>query len=136
MRRFLFIFLVGCGLWMSGPGHAQDPEAEVRRLIAAAKGLDTAWPWQGPIPEVYIVAKRGKSAAPYLVKHLQYGPDTPFFGWDLHVEQQIELALCIIFDTLPVSGETVYGIRSFADTNRTIRGFWEARVQRYLGTGK
>jgi len=136
MRRFLFLFLAGFGLLLSGPGHAQGAAAEVQRLIAAAEALNTAWPWQAPIPEAYEVAKLGKSAAPILVKHLQYGPDTPFFGWDLHVEQQIELALCIIFDTLPVSGETVYGIRSYEDRNRMIKAFWEARVQKYLGTGK
>ena len=135
--RYTFVcWLAALGILLPGPVHPQGLEADVQHLLDHARELDTAWPWKGPIPEVRDVAKHGKSAAPILVKQLRYGPHQEFFGWDLHVEQQVELALCMIFGYQPVSGETVYGIRSSDEKNGMIKGFWQERVRRFLTTGE
>jgi hypothetical protein len=46
-------------------------------------------------------------------------------GWDFHVEQQLELALCEIYKVLPESGKSIYGIRSLDQENESIKEFWQ-----------
>jgi hypothetical protein len=105
IRCALLAGLIALRVFDPGPACSQDPDAAVQRLLGAASALDTAWPWQGPISEVYNVARYGKPVAPVLVEHLRYGPDADVSGWDLHVEQQVELTLCVIFGEDPVSGK-------------------------------
>jgi hypothetical protein len=115
---------------------SHDLELAVRRLVEAAETLDIAWPWRGAVPEVPEVAKYGKSAAPLLVRQLEYGPETEAGAWNLHVEQQVALALCAVFGLEPVSGRTVYGVRSLDKEDRKVRRFWRMRVHHYLETGE
>lgn len=114
---------------------AQDIEGDVRRLVEAARALDTAWPWQPAIPEVEAVARHGAAAGPALVRELRYGPGTGPGDWDLHVEQQVALALCRIYGEAPVSGETVWGVRAADERNRRVRAFWRGRVARPPAAG-
>jgi len=105
-------------------------EADVARLVAAAKRLNTAWPWQSEIPEVTLVARHGVTVAPALVAELRYNSEEQWGseGWNLHVEQQVELVLCKIFGVAPESGRTVFGIRSPEAQNRKVQGYWRAKV--------
>jgi hypothetical protein len=117
-----------------GQGDARTQNDQIQqnisRLIQAASKLQTSWPWQGAIPEVDRVARYGKRAGPFLVGHLQFTKGMHFDdqGWDFHVEQQIELALCKIYKVTPESGKSIYGIRSFDEENETIKPFWQEKV--------
>ena len=50
-------------------------------------------------------------------------------GWDVHVEQQIELALCKIYKVIPESGKTVYSISSLESENVGVRRFWSEKIK-------
>src|SRR5215467_4225846 len=81
---------------------------QIDAFIAAAKKVDAAWPWQGLIAEAMPVLECGRAIAPSLVAHLKYdGGETEDLG--LHVEQQVELALCRLFGVSEESGKTVLG---------------------------
>ena len=108
----------------------QDMKEDVAALVAAAKLHNKAWPWQGPLQEIDRVARHGKQIAPALVSLLRYDSMEQWSdgSWDIHVEQQLELALCKIYGVAPESGKTVYGIRSFEEDNKKIRQFWQSKV--------
>ncbi len=104
---------------------------DVAKLVAAARKLDKAWPWQPAIPEVKTVAAHGKAAARALLAELRYVSREQWVSndsWDLHVEQQVALALCEIYGVMPESGGTVYGIRSEEQNNEKVRKFWRRKV--------
>lgn len=135
MIRCLFVSLVlaigaACSPTDSDPTLTQEMTGDVARLVTAAKQLDTAWPWQPAIPEVEQVARHGLAVAAALLAELRYESEEQWGSgdWDLHVEQQVALALCRIFDVTPESGRTVFGIRATAEQNSTVREFWRARV--------
>lgn len=130
LARLLIAGLLAAAAFGAAPLRAQDPAGDVRRLVEAARALDTAWPWQPAIPEVAQVAGHGAAAGPLLLRELRYGPSTEPGDWDLHVEQQVALALCLIYGETPVSGETVWGVRSPDEKNRKVRAFWRDRVAR------
>lgn len=131
---FVALWLLLTVGFVQGQGNAitEDMRQDVAALVAAAKRLDTAWPWQGPLPEIDVVAKHGKRVAPLLVALLRYGSDKDYGDgvWDLHVEQQVELALCKIYGVTPESERTVYGIRSSEEANKKIKRFWQATIRR------
>lgn len=104
-------------------------ERDIAKLVAAASQLHTAWPWQAPIPEVQAVARHGMQAAPRLVRLLKFESFTQQEPWDLHVEQQAELALCAIYNLQPEAGKTVYSVRSTDKENRAVRQFWQRKVR-------
>ena len=120
----------GCAQFDRTPAVTSEMEADVARLVAAAKRLDTAWPWLSEIPEVALVARHGVAVAPALVAELRYKSEQQWGseGWNLHVEQQVALALCKIFGVAPESGRTVFGIRSFEAQNRLVRAYWRTKV--------
>lgn len=122
--------MAGCAQLGGSPAAAPAIETDVARLVAAAKRLNTAWPWQAEIPEVALVARHGVAAAPALVAELRYSSEEQWGteGWSLHVEQQVELALCRIFGVEPESGRTVFGIRSSEAQNRQVLEYWRAKV--------
>ena len=100
---------------------------QVEAFIAAAKKVDAAWPWQGLIAEAMPALECGRAIAPSLVAHLRYdGRETAEL--DLHVEQQVELALCRLFGVLEESGKTVLGVRSPERDNVEVKRYWQRRV--------
>jgi hypothetical protein len=102
----------------------QQLKSDIAALILASSKLKTAWPWKPAIKEVSVVADYGLIAAPLLFKELIKNKDSDGEIIDLHIEQQIELALCKIYDQKDVSGLTVYGIRSPDSNNKKIHDFW------------
>jgi len=104
---------------------------EMKEDVAAAKRLNKVWPWQGPLQEIDRVARHGKQIAPALVSLLRYESMEQWSdgSWDVHVEKQLELALCKIYAVAPESGKTVYGIRSFDEENRKIKQFRQSKVR-------
>lgn len=123
--------------WLSNGALAQgvqstDAEiiADVTRLVAAARQLDTAWPWQAPVPEIAVVVAHGEAAARELASQLQYSSVEQWgtSTWDLHVEQQVALALCEIFAVQPEAGRTVYSVRAKEDDNVKVRAYWREKV--------
>jgi len=101
---------------------------QVEAFIAAAKKVDAAWPWQGLIAEAMPMLECGRTIAPALVAHLKYdGGEAE--GLDLHVEQQVELALCRLFGIPEESGKTVFGVRSSERDNLEVRRYWQQRVR-------
>ncbi len=106
-----------------------------RRLRFCTVTVKMPWPWQGPVPAAVEVTRVGKPASMQLVRHLRYSLDMDEdANWNLRVEQQVELVLCMIFGYQPGSGETVYGIRSSDPKNGTVRHFWFERVHAYART--
>lgn len=141
MSRGLHALLVGACLAL-GPATAIAQEVaspfeqDIALLVREARKLEKLWPWQPPLPEVRKVAAHGKPIAPRLAALLRLDEDTDILDVDWHVEQQVELALCEIFGIQTASGKTVFGNRSSDVENKTIKRFWEARVQEYLRTGR
>jgi len=131
------VFGAACAPIDSAAAVTQEMTDDVARLVAAAKQLDTAWPWQPAIPEVERVARHGPAVAPALLAELRYESEEQWGSgdWDLHVEQQVALALCRIFDVPPESGRTVFGVRATAEQNGTVREFWRARVATAIQSG-
>jgi len=133
------IFIATLLLVIGAPGLAitaddaltEDKKEDVAALVAAAKRLNKAWPWQGPLQEIDRVARHGKQIALVLVSLLRYESMEQWSdgSWDIHVEQQLQLALCKIYAVAPESGKTVYGIRSFEEENRKIKQFWQSKVR-------
>jgi hypothetical protein len=109
-----------------------DPriQKDIARLVEAARKLDTAWPWQAPIPETEAVVAHGKAAGPALASQLKYSSQEQWGTetWDLHVEQQVALALCEIYAVRGESGRTVYGVRAKEKDNESVRSYWRAKV--------
>jgi hypothetical protein len=109
---------------------AGEVQRDVASLVAAARELDTAWPWQPPLPEMAAVVAHGEAAAAELASNLhfsskeQWGTDS----WDLHVEQQVALALCEIFGVQPQAGRTVYSVRASDEANAAVRDYWRERT--------
>ncbi len=134
MRSALVFFVLeivaGCAQFDRTPAVTLEMKADVARLVVAAKRLNVAWPWQPEIPEVALVARHGVAVAPALVAELRYESEEQWGaeGWELHVEQQVELALCKIFGVAPESGRTVFGIRSLEAQNRMVREYWRAKI--------
>jgi hypothetical protein len=105
-------------------------QKDIARLVEAARKLDTAWPWQAPIPETEAVVAHGKAAGPALASQLKYSSQEQWGTetWDLHVEQQVALALCEIYAVRGESGRTVYGVRAKEKDNESVRSYWRAKV--------
>lgn len=132
------LFCAICLTLLSQHGLAQDYsggsptriEADVKALVEAAHKLTTAWPWQPPIAQVATVSRHGTAAGPLLVAELRYESEAQEAPWDIHVEQQVELALCKIYGEPAESGRTVYGVRSFERENKTVRTYWLTKVMK------
>ncbi len=123
------LFIAASNIVTGEATNSQQIERDIAALVDAASRLDTAWPWQGPIPEVKRVARHGKTAGPRLVALLTVEKPMRFESIkNFHVEQQLELALCMIYKVAPESGKSVYGIRSSDEDNWTVKPFWESRL--------
>ena len=135
IRIVISIFVVLVSPALGFGQNAQNKQSDqiqqdISRLIGAASKLHTAWPAQGLIREGDPVVRHGKRATPFLISRLRFKKGMHFDdqGWDFHVEQQIELALCKIYEVQPESGKSVYGIRSFDEENWSVTQFWERKA--------
>ncbi len=134
-RRVLFVVLILSLL--PGAGVASDKElaqnemrTEVAKLVRAAEGLTTLWPWIGPVPEVERVVAYGRPIAPLLIDLLADDPDpmdvqSKEVNWS--VQQQVALALCKIFGVTAKAGH-VYMNRASQEKNASVKQFWVRKV--------
>jgi hypothetical protein len=131
MKALPLIVLAFMCLGLCSAAYAQSDQndlmqRDVERLVEAAKKRTTLWPWQGPEPEVAVVARYGKAAGPFLVALLDPDPDNSD-NVDWQVQQQAALALCKIYGITDESSH-VYDNRAFAQKNREVKRFWLATV--------
>jgi len=110
-------------------------DSDIDKLLTAANKRDRAWEWRGPVPEVELVARHGKSAASKLIKLLEH-PNAISFDDHIVVDQQIQLVLCRLFDEKPEHGRTIYLVRALEKENAKVREFWINRVNQYLREGR
>jgi len=115
--------------------HASSEDRDIQKLLNAARKRDRAWEWRGPVGEVDIVARHGKTIAPKLLKLLDH-PEDYSFDQHITVDQQIQLVLCRIFDEEPVHARTIYFVRTTEEQNRKVKAFWKARVEQFVREGK
>lgn len=106
----------------------KEAQKDIENLVKAASSLNAAWPWKGEIREVKKVARHGTIVAPTLVSLLKHEREFQV-DWDLTLEQQIELTLCRIYNIVPESGKTVYGVRSLESKNVQVKKFWVKRIK-------
>ena len=102
-------------------------ERDISGLVSAASRITASGPRAQPIPEVKLVARHGKKAAPLLLELMKFEEFSQGASWNLHVEQQVALALCEIYQEIPEPSRTVYGIRS-GERKVAIRKFWARKV--------
>jgi hypothetical protein len=101
---------------------------DVQHLVSAARLRTTPWPAAAPLPLVDTVAKHGRAIARAIAAMLP-ADSASVVEWNMHVEQQLELALCAIYDVKPEAGKTVWGTNAGQAANRAVRQFWRARVR-------
>ena len=67
---------------------SQAPQAalaDVRRMVRASHNAPSLQPWTPPVPEVDLVARRGITVVPALLRLLPDDPDAPelsYYTWD------------------------------------------------------
>ena len=122
---------VSCSAAPSWSFDSTQANKDIAKLLKAAGQVERAWEWQGAVPEVALVARHGKSIAPRLLRLLDHGPDASTFD-HLHVDQQVQLALCAIFGEQPRHARTIYIVRTSEKENQEVKKFWENRVNQYL----
>ncbi len=130
-RSVLYAVLLVLLLPIAGAAAGNEPSqdemrTEVAMLVKAAEELTTLWPWSGPVPEVARVAAYGKPIAPLLVDLLADDPESiedPLQKVDLHVQQQVALALCKIYGVTDEAGH-VYMNRASREVNARVKLFW------------
>jgi hypothetical protein len=115
----------GCGI--APPSIAPTSMADLQHLVAAARLRTNSWPTAPAVPQVDTVARHGRAIARAIVAMLPTD-STNIVEWNVHVEQQLELTLCAIFDVKPEAGKTVWGADVGQAANRTVRKFWRDRV--------
>ena len=128
------MILTSCAsICINSPGKGQE-DKDIARLLKAASQLERAWEWGGPIPEVRLVARHGKKITPKLLKLLDHGPDA-WTSEHLHVDQQVQLVLCAIFNETPSHAKTIYFVKTLEEQNQKVKRFWKNRVKQYLSEG-
>lgn len=125
----VILFLLLFRLSVANGAENNQVQQDISQLVDAASKLNTAWPWQKPMPEIKLVARHGKGAGSLLVALLKIESFDQKEYSNLYVEQQVALALCEIYNVHPESGKTVIGIRSSDEQNRSVRQFWEKKVK-------
>ncbi len=116
----------GCGI--APPSVPARAMIDLQHLVSAARLRTTAWPAAAPIPQVDTVAKHGRAIARAIAAMLPTD-SASVVDWNLHVEQQLELALCAIYAVKPEGGKTVYAASAGQAANRAVRQFWRDRVR-------
>jgi hypothetical protein len=101
---------------------------DLQHLVSAARVRTTAWPAAAPLPLVDTVAKHGRAIARAIAAMLP--PDSAtVVDWNPRVEQQLELALCAIYNVKPEAGKTVVAAGAAQAAGRAVRQFWRDRVR-------
>ena len=137
MKTYRIFILFFCMFALSGASWEKYDAKIIKDiviLIEAAGGHSRAFEWSGACThEVDKVAKYGLMIAPLLVDLLNH-PKTPdgtewsideYIGYD----QQIQLALCKIFNEKPAVGNNVYGVRESEKNNLKVKAYWEMKAQ-------
>jgi HEAT repeat protein len=94
----VLLLLMPLSLPEAGQGLGAMQE-DVDRLARAAANLTEMWPTQAPppVPEVALVARRGRAVVPLLMNLLSDDPATERSVAQWKVQQQATLALCVIY---------------------------------------
>lgn len=116
----------GCGI--APPSIPPAAMIDLQHLISAARLRTATWPTAAPLPLVDTVAKHGRAIARAIAAMLPSDAPSPV-EWNMHVEQQLELALCAIYDVTPEAGKTVWGSSASQQANRAVRQYWRDRVR-------
>jgi hypothetical protein len=116
----------GCGI--APPSVPPKAMIDLQHLISAARLRTTPWPAAAPLPLVDTVAKHGRAIARAIAAMLPRDSAT-VVDWNMHVEQQLELALCAIYSVKPEAGKTVWAASATEAANRALRQFWRDRVR-------
>jgi hypothetical protein len=124
------LLLILAGTILSFVNSDKRMNDDVAALVVAAKRARPVWPTDPPLRQVTAVAKHGLRAGLTLVCLLRFESDEQFSDetWSPNVEQQVALALCRIYDELPLANRTVYDVRATSTENSQVKEFWNARV--------
>lgn len=121
MKARYCLFAVICSLAVgchtqSQTQYSSEMIKDVIHLVEAAARHERAWEWDGECtPEVDRVARHGEGIAPLLVDLLDHGKEWTGVDEYIGFDQQIQLALCKIFEEQPKMGVNVYGETSAGD---------------------
>ena len=128
MMACLGMQVVVCSIVSSPVQNVAKENDDIAQLVRAAEKLERAYEWSGRVLAVSLVTKHGKRVALKRLALLDHGPKA-LFDDHIVVDQQVQLALCEIFQEPPTHGRTIYFVRVLSEENQRVRKFWIDRVK-------